>query len=190
LILGAAAPDGLLAAVQRGGLTAALGVAYGRANSSCSGCITGPGAGGVSTLLEVQQQIGRTFRAGLTVGSWWHTAAGESERIVSVLASFHLSPVLSDSYLSFLCHKHCFVTGGVGVSSYHASVSSGIGGKGFGLMLGFGYDVPVGRRTQVVPSLRYTHGSVGNLAYGATGGTFATEWTQHVLEVGLGLTLR
>lgn len=83
-----------------------------------------------------------------------------------------------------------FVKGGAGLAVFDMDIkASGVSmtldmGKGLGVLVGGGYDVPVGR-VAVSPAVSYWYGKTGDLKYG--GETFASGVSHNVLAVTVSL---
>ena len=60
-------------------------------------------------------------------------------------------------------------------------------GKGFGFLLGTGYDIRVGQHLAVTPAVQYWYGAPGDLEF--AGGTFLHDWKQNVVDFTIGLTI-
>jgi hypothetical protein len=84
-----------------------------------------------------------------------------------------------------------FVKGGAGVALLDMTVKvSGSSvkadlGRGLGLVVGGGYDIPVGR-ISVTPAVNYWYGQPGDLKI--LGETLATNWKQNVVDFTIGIT--
>jgi hypothetical protein len=171
-------------------LRLAFGMGYGRGNSSCDHCKAGPSVGGLTAVGSVERAVSPSFQTGVTFDSWWHSSGAATERMIHVLGSFHAALSRSDSFVSLLCFARCFITAGAGLASYHANVPPSVSGTGWGLMAGYGYDLPLAHGIQFEPAVRYVFGRVGDLGLAGGGGTFATGWKQHWMEFGAGLRFR
>jgi outer membrane protein with beta-barrel domain len=86
-----------------------------------------------------------------------------------------------------------FVKGGAGVAIIDVDFS-GLGsgatvdlGKGFGFMVGAGYDIPVWSRVAVTPAVNFWYGQPGDLKIFGT--TFARNWKQNVIDFTIGITI-
>ena len=164
-----------------GGVVVTFGLGYGQANSSCDGCVPGSDLGGITAFAELGHNVNRALRLGATVETWWHTSGGTTEQLTDFVASAHLYP---------FGPVRLFLTGGVGLSNYHAASFPAVTGTGWGYILGVGYDLPGGHWSRLTPIARYVYGNVGNVGIGSGDGSFATGWKQHFFDVGLGLTFR
>jgi len=60
-------------------------------------------------------------------------------------------------------------------------------GKGFGVLLGTGYDIRVGDHIAVTPAVQYWYGAPGDLSVGNS--TFLHDWRQNVVDFTIGLTV-
>jgi outer membrane protein W len=60
-------------------------------------------------------------------------------------------------------------------------------GKGFGVLLGTGYDIRVGEHIAVTPAVQYWYGAPGDLKVGNA--TFLHDWRQNVVDFTIGLTI-
>jgi hypothetical protein len=60
-------------------------------------------------------------------------------------------------------------------------------GKGFGFLLGTGYDIRVGQHLAVTPAIQYWYGAPGDLEFAE--GTILHDWKQNVVDFTIGLTV-
>ncbi|MCC6989033.1 MAG: hypothetical protein IT181_08550 [Acidobacteria bacterium] len=60
--------------------------------------------------------------------------------------------------------------------------------KGPGLVVGLGYDVPVGRHVSITPTVSLWAARIGDLSSGQT--VLRNNWSQHVIDITLGVTFR
>jgi hypothetical protein len=60
-------------------------------------------------------------------------------------------------------------------------------GKGFGFVVGAGYDIPAWRRVSVTTAVNFWHGQPGDLK--ALGTTFASNFKRNVIDFTVGITV-
>jgi autotransporter-like protein len=87
-----------------------------------------------------------------------------------------------------------FVKGGAGLSLVDTEVNvkgskvSADLGKGFGVLVGGGYDFPFGRHFSLTPAVDFWYGRVGDLKF--AGEPIASDWKQNVIDFTVGITFR
>ena len=156
---------------RRDGFWIGFGLGYGAANITCDNCVDSSSVGGITGFVKL----------GGAINAWSRSNAGLTETIANVTASVYLYPATRSGF---------FVTGGVGVSSYHANTFPASEGTGLGLTAGAGYDIRVGRDVSLSPVVNFVFGALGDFDVPLNGGGFATArgWKQHVVDVGLAVT--
>ena len=174
------------------GLTVTAGFGYGRANGSCENCLDGSTLGGLTAYAEIAHPLGRSVRIGAMLEGWGHTVDGATEQMANVSATLFYSPRMSGFtgplfILPGLCFRHCTFTFGAGLAAYRATGLESAAGAGWGLSTGYGYTLPIGHGIALTPNVRYVYGNLGTLKLSGGGGTFATGWKQHFLEMSVGL---
>jgi hypothetical protein len=128
---------------------------------------------------------------GIGLDEWWRSP---SDTEVTALGT-----VLLHYYPSV--RAGAFVEAGVGYSRAEVTLDGGnrARGKGVGLMLSVGYDLPVFRfdraeetntyEVTLTPRVTYVYSPLGDLTYAAGSPPFATGWRHQVLSAGLGVGL-
>ncbi len=166
---------------RRDGFWIGFGLGYGAANITCDNCVDSSSVGGITGFVKLGGAPSRNLLIGGAINGWSRSNAGLTETIANVTASVYLYPATRSGF---------FVTGGVGVSSYHANTFPSSEGTGLGLTAGAGYDIRVGRDVSLTPVVNFLFGALGDFDVPLNGGGFATArgWKQHVVDVGLGVT--
>ena len=166
---------------RRDGFWIGFGLGYGSANIKCDQCVDSSGVGGVTGFVKLGGTPSRNVLIGGAINGWWRTNEGMTETIANVTASVYLYPVTRSGF---------FVTGGLGLSTYHANTFPASDGTGLGLTAGAGYDIRVGRDVSLTPVVNFVYGALGDFDVPLSSGGFATArgWKQHVIDVGVGVT--
>jgi outer membrane protein with beta-barrel domain len=166
---------------RRDGVWIGFGLGYGSSNVACNNCDSGVRIGGVSGFLKVGGSPSRNVLIGGAVNGWSHSDAGFTETMANVTASIYLYPAIRSGL---------FLTGGLGVSGYHANTFPSSDGTGWGFTAGAGYDIRVGRDVSLTPVVNFVYGALEDFDVPATGGGIARarNWRQNVVEFGLGVT--
>jgi len=166
---------------RRDGFWIGFGLGYGSANIRCDNCVDSSSVGGITGFVKLGGAPSRNLLIGGAINGWSRTNAGLTETIANVTASVYLYPATRSGF---------FVTGGVGLSSYHANTFPSSDGTGLGLTAGAGYDIRVGRDVSLTPVVNFVYGALGDFDVPLSGGGFATArgWRQRVIDVGLGVT--
>ena len=160
---------------NRQGFWIRLGAGYGTANVSCNECAAGPRISGVSGILEVGGTLNPFIRIGGYADGWTHGSGDANENMSGAGVSLYYYPARA---------SNLYVKTGIGFSSYHAAGIPAINGTGWGIAVGAGYELPVGRTVALIPFVDYNWGSVGDLSYD-DGTFFASGWSQNFLSFGM-----
>jgi hypothetical protein len=163
---------------RRDGFWLGFGLGYGSANVSCDNCSAGPRTDGVTGFLKVGGSLSRHLLIGAAVNGWSHYANGATESMANLTGSLYVYPAVRSGL---------FFTGGLGLSSYQVNTDPSWDGTGWGVTVGAGYDIPVGRNISLTPVVNYFYGAVGDVSTSGNA-LVGTRWRQDVIDVGLGVT--
>jgi hypothetical protein len=163
---------------RRDGFWIGFGLGYGAANVSCDNCRAGPRTDGVTGFLKLGGAPSQNLLIGGAITSWSHSSGGATETMANLTGSLYFYPRARSGF---------FFTGGLGLSGYHVNTAPGWDGTGWGLTLGAGYDIRVGRDVSLTPVVNYLYGAVGDVTVPGTG-VVGSRWRQDVIDVGLGVT--
>jgi len=166
---------------RRDGFWIGFGLGYGSANITCDNCADSSSVGSITGFVKLGGAPSGNLLIGGAINGWWRTNEGMTETIANVTASVYLYPVTRSGF---------FVTGGLGLSTYHANTFPASHGTGLGLTAGAGYDIRVGRDVSLTPVVNFVYGALGDFDVPLSSGGFATArgWKQHVIDVGVGVT--
>ena len=176
------------AQAPRHGAWGELGLGYGSASFSCDTCSRSQRLGGETV----------SFYAGGTLSSHLRLGAGFLGWMNGLKAGARL-PNIDAVTLSLAYYRHrtpggLFVMVAGGLSHYELCKGTGnlidpcshdtlyASGSGWGLTLGTGWEMPIGRRTAVRPLVSYQHGAVRRL-HSPDGAVVATGWNQNLLTL-------
>lgn len=155
---------------SRQGFWIGLGLGYGEAYATCTGCGTA-NEGGLTGFLKLGGTVGARMLVGGAVNAW-KSRNGPTEILGNITGSVFYYPTTASGF---------FITGGVGLSYYNLSGYGATNSRGWGLRAGAGYDIRVGAMTSLTPVVDLTYG--GGLSPGGT-----TGWKQTVISFGVGVT--
>src|SRR5947199_7974678 len=117
---------------RRDGFWIGFGLGYGSANITCDNCVDSSSVGSITGFVKLGGAPSRNLLIGGAINGWWRTNEGITETIANVTASVYLYPATRSGF---------FVTGGLGVSTYHANTFPASAGTGVGLPAGAGCDI-------------------------------------------------
>lgn len=164
---------------QRDGLWVGFGLGYGSSNVVCDSCYRGPRTEGVTAFLKLGGTPSRHLLMGGALNGWSRSGGGAKERMANLTASLYYYPSVT---------RGLFMTGGLGVSTYHVDTRPVVSGRGWGLVGGLGYDIRVARNVSLTPVADLVFGGVGDLKLSGGSRRFVRGWKQNVIDFGLGLT--
>jgi hypothetical protein len=167
----------------RNGFWIGVGAGYGSASveASCEGCESEKREGAISGFVK----LGGTLNEHVLLGAESNVWAKEEEDVTlllgSVTGTVTFYPRASSGF---------FLKGGAGFSYVDMQEKSGdvtvsIDKVGWGVLLGAGYDLRVGRNVSLTPCINYHFGKPGDLT--ANGETLPG-WKQDVVSFELGIT--
>src|SRR6184192_3986842 len=109
---------------RRDGFWIGFGLGYGSANITCDNCVDSSSVGSITGFVKLGGAPSRNLLIGGAINGWWRTNEGITETIANVTASVYLYPATRSGF---------FVTGGLGLSTYHANTFPSSDGTGLGL---------------------------------------------------------
>jgi hypothetical protein len=154
----------------------AAGVGGGWARVNCAICRTDRYAGPSAAL-----RFGTTLRPGLLVGGELDGWTRSSDDVRSVLTAGSAA-----AYVYPDPRRGLFLKAGAGL--VHYSLDSDSGTNLFGLLLGAGYDIPIGESLSITNTVGLIASSFGSLRSDA--GTVAEDVSVSLLHIGISLTHR
>jgi hypothetical protein len=163
---------------RRDGFWIGFGLGYGSANVACDNCRAGPRTEGLTGFLKLGGAPSQQRLIGGAITGWSHSSGGATETMANLTGSLYVYPRARSGF---------FFTGGLGLSGYHVNTVPAWDGTGWGLTLGAGYDIRVGRDVSLTPVVNYLYGAVGDVTVLGTG-VVGSRWRQDVIDVGLGVT--
>lgn len=162
---------------ERRGFWIGFGLGYGSAGFSCDSC-TGGRVGALSGFLKMGGTLSPRLLLGGETNGWVRNTGGATETRGNASLAVYYYPTAA---------KGLFLKGGAGLSRY-ASRGGFVDwtGGGFGLLLGAGYDVRLGRNASLTPVVNLFGGNLGTVdapGYVGSGG-----YTQNVVQLAVGVT--
>ena len=153
----------LLHAQERKGFFFGIGLGYGSLTTSCDGC-SGNATGALSGHWRLGGAVSERFLLGVESTGWYHDDGYGFVTMGTLTANGYFYPVASAGL---------FVKGGAGLANV---LSTGGATFGFGWQIGAGYDIRVGQKTALTPTLTYFNGEF-------SGGT------DHVIQIALAYSI-
>jgi hypothetical protein len=135
----------------RDGFWIGFGFGWGSLGLSCDGCRTDR-VGAASGYLKLGGTLGPHLLLGGETNGWTKDEAGAT--LTAANASFA-------AYYYPQAAGGLFLKGGVGAAVFQEEGQDAA--RGFGLVLGVGYDVRVGRNVSITPVANFNWGSVGDV---------------------------
>lgn len=176
-------------AQEHGGAFFGFGGGFGTADASCDECqgnsdrqnslalyLKGGGAVNPHVLLGGQFNLWRKDETGVF-------GADNSIKMYNLMGTVTVYPQTQGFFVN-LGAGLAFV--GVDSTVSNTTLSTNLG-KGFGFLLGAGYDIRVGDHLAVTPAIQYWNGAPGDLEF--AGGTILHDWKQNVVDFTIGLTV-
>lgn len=163
---------------RRDGFWIGFGLGYGSANVSCETCRAGARTDGVTGFVKLGGSPSQHLLIGGAINGWSHENIGATETMANLTGSLYFYP---------RARSGLFFTGGLGWSAYHVNTVPAWEGTGWGLTLGAGYDIRMGRDVSLTPVVNYVYGALGDVT--APGSrVVGSRWRQDVIDIGLGVT--
>ena len=151
------------------GLWTGIGLGYGTARVSCSGCAASNKGGPTGTLF-LGGNVSPLVRFGVETNLW----LSHPDWLWNLSAALYYFPEPGSRF---------FVKGGAGLAQYHRKRPVvGTNGMGIGVLGGLGYFPTLGKSAVLGP--------VANVRYGLVGKVGTSQRTQFVADVGLQLQLK
>jgi len=163
---------------ERRGFWIGVGLGYGSAGFSCDSCSGSGREGALSGYLKIGGTLSSRLLLGGETNGWVRSESGTTEMRgnASVVAYYYLTPA-----------GGLFMKGGAGFSRY--AMRGGFvdwTGGGFGLVLGAGYDMRIGRNVSLTPVVNLFGGSLGTVD--ASGYVGSGGYSHNVVQLALGIT--
>ena len=160
----------------REGFWIGVGLGYGGANVSCSGCST-TRDGAPTFTLRMGGTPGPRLLVGGELNAWGRSEAGANETVGDMSAVVLWYPIRTSGL---------FFKGGLGVAVYSLDGSPKVESEGLGVSVGVGIDLYTGRKFSLTPFVTAMTGISGNLKVGGTDTGFAVR--PNLFEVGVTAT--
>ncbi len=177
-------------AQTRKGFWFGIGGGLGSADAKCDDCGGGDRETGGSAYLNGGHALNERLLLGVEFNIWSKTY--EVPGLDDASAGVNLYNV--SGTLTFYPHTSggFFLKGGGGVSLLDLELRAAGStltaelGKGPGMIVGAGYDIPLGRRIAITPGLNYRYGRIGDVQM--LGEPIATGWRNNVIDFTVGIT--
>jgi hypothetical protein len=176
------------AAQNRERLWFGVGGGFGSAGVSCSDCGNTDREGSGSFYVKGSWTLNPRTLLGVELNAWTKNATIE-DGLEGALNFYNIAGTLT--YYPRTT-TNFFVKGGAGIAIIDMDVS-GTGsstnidlGKGLGVIVGAGYDIPLGRRVALTPAVNFWYGQPGDLQ--VLGEPVASKWKQNVVDFTIGIT--
>ena len=175
-----AAPDA--DSQPRQGFWIGLGAGYGSASASSDGFPAENREGSFTGFLKLGGTLNHEVLLGVESNAWVKTLDDVTLTLGNVSGTVTFYPKATFGF---------FLKGGVGLSYMSTEIFLGdapvsVSKSGWGLLAGVGYDVRVGRKISITPSVNFHFGEPGNVSL--EGETVFSGWHQNVFDFGIGIT--
>jgi hypothetical protein len=138
---------------RRHGFWFNIGFGYGTADFNCDNCGDTSRDGGATANLALGGTLSEQFLLGVESDGWYKKESG----VHNLLGNFTLA-----GYFYPSAKGDFFLKGGVGSASYLFSNGSLEDDNGLGFMAGAGYDIAIGRKTSLTPTVAFNFGTMGD----------------------------
>lgn len=174
----------------RKGFSFGVGGGFGSADATCDDCGSGNRESSGSGYVKGGYALNEHLLLGVEFNLWSKTYdvpgldnASSTVNVYNVSGTLTFYPQVSSGL---------FVKGGAGASLLDLEVKASGSkltadvGKGPGLIVGAGYDIPVGKRVAITPAVNYWYGQIGDVK--VLGESLATGWKHNVIDFTVGIT--
>lgn len=158
---------------RRQGFWFNIGFGYGTADFNCDNCGNTSRESGVTANLALGGTLSEQFLLGVESDGWYKKDSGVHNLFGNFMLVGYFYPSPSADF---------FLKGGIGSASYLFRNGTSVDDNGLGFMVGGGYDIPIGRRTSLSPTVAFNLGTMGD-HQGARG--VKINW----LQIGASITL-
>jgi hypothetical protein len=158
---------------RRHGFWFNIGFGYGTADFNCDNCGATSRDGGASANLALGGTLSDRLLLGVESDGWYRKESGVHTLFGNFTIAGYFYPSATGDF---------FLKGGVGSASYLTRNGSSEDDSGLGFMAGAGYDLALGRKASLTPTVAVNFGAMGDYR-GRQGVTI--NW----LQLGASLTL-
>lgn len=158
----------------REGFWIGVGLGWGSAGISCSSCTDNTRYGSGAVTIALGGTLGKSMLLGGEVNAWSRENSGVTETVGDVAAVLYWYPMRTSPL---------WVKGGVGFVTYQANTDPKLETGGFGISVGVGVDLYVGRKFSLTPYVNYAAALGGTVKIGGTDTGF--EARPNLVQVGL-----
>ena len=177
-------------AQDRRGFTIGFGGGFGSADATCDDCGPGDRENGGAGYLKLGWGLSERVIIGGEFNAWAKKLNDIEPGIDTTIMMFNASATVT---FYPQARSGFFVKGGAGAALLDQEIE-GLGmtvsvdlGRGFGVLVGAGYDIRLGRRFARTPAITFWYGQIGDLQVG--GDTLFRGWKQNVVDVTIGVTI-
>ena len=169
---------------ERKGFWIGFGLGFGSADATCSNCAQTARDGSYTFSLK----LGGTLNKRVLLGAEFNAWASERENTDVTVSIGNVSGTVT--FYPWAASGF-FVKAGGGLSYLDQDFQEGtvqvtVSKTGWGLLTGLGYDWRLGRNISVTPYFNFYYGQPGDIEFG---GANLVNWTQNVLDFGVGITI-
>jgi hypothetical protein len=138
---------------KRQGFWFNIGLGYGTADFNCDNCGATTRESGLSGNLALGGTLSEQFLLGVESDGWYKDESGLKTLFGNLTLVGYFYPSPSADF---------FLKGGVGLASYRFTNGGTVDDNGLGFMAGAGYDIAIGRRSSITPTVTFNLGSMGD----------------------------
>ena len=142
------------ASQRRSGFWLNVGLGWGSADQNCDNCGDTERESGVMGQFALGATISPSVLLGVESNGWYKEENGRKLLMGTSFAAV--------AYFYPSATGNLFVKGGVGLASYYFSNGSTDDDNGLGLLVGVGYDLPLGAKFSITPVATFQYGVMGD----------------------------
>lgn len=146
-------------AAVREGFWIGVGLGWGSAGVSCSSCTNNERFGGAAATVALGGTLNKHMLLGGETNAWSRKESGVTETMGDVAAVLYYYPSTSGTF---------FVKGGLGYVVYQADTDPKLETGGFGVSVGVGMDLYLGRTFSLTPYANFVTALGGTVKIGGT----------------------
>jgi hypothetical protein len=166
--------DGSKGGAHREGFWIGVGLGWGNAGISCSGCSNNDRYSSQAVTLRMGGTMSRHLLLGGEINAWGRSRSGITETVGDMDGALYFYPSATGGL---------YFKGGVGIVVYDANSSPSVTTNGLGVDVGAGIDLYLGRSFSLTPYVNFLTAVGGTVKVGGTDTGF--EARPNMVQVGI-----